>query len=81
MMKISIQYHQVGDVHDTRAAARDPRTPVAWQVVDRPTPPRVGDTVIVADELSAGELSVAAVLWDFSSENTDYDVLVITKPQ
>jgi hypothetical protein len=31
---------------------------VAWQVVERPTPPRVGDTVIVADELSGGELTV-----------------------
>ncbi|SHX98413.1 Uncharacterised protein [Mycobacteroides abscessus subsp. abscessus] len=80
-MKISIQYHQVGDRHDTHAAARDPRTPVAWQVVDLPMPPRVGDTVLVDDELSAGELAVTTVLWDFSTANSDRDVLVITKPQ
>ena len=54
---------------------------MAWWVVERPTPPRVGDTVIVADELSGGELTVTTVLWDFSTDDADYDVLVITKPQ
>jgi hypothetical protein len=57
-MKISIQYHQVGDRY---AAKRDPRAAVARQVVERPTPPRVGDTVI--DELSGGELTMMAVVW------------------
>ena len=41
----------------------------------------MGDTVIVADELSGGELTVTTVLWDFSTDDADYDVLVITKPQ
>jgi hypothetical protein len=40
----------------------------------------VGDTVIVADELSGGELTMTAVVWDFSTQDAADDVLVITKP-